>query len=905
MMLSKTARRRLLPLACSLLLLAAGRVAPAAAEEASPPPEPRAEIAVGAWLQLGPVPVPRPAFAVEPGVSGEPLAVAALLGAAFPEPPAVGPEAGDTVAWAGGGTLTWSSVAGEPAPGEPGGMPRAAWLAAYLTAERFVEAKLTVTTGHLARVFLDGEAVGEKTAADDADAAEPGTVTAEVALVTGEHRLWVELLADPAGPADWTAAAKLEVPESRAASLSVAASSRHGVAIADLLDVDAVTGLAVSAAGDLVAVELAHPSVPSDDRETWVEIRRTADGAPVTSFRGAPSVESFTWGPGRRFSYVTRKDEKATLWIGDLGGGDDPVGAVRPLLEGVEKLESHRWSPDGSFLLYTLTEEPPEDERGVQRMRDLRDRWSDGRQRASLWQVSTADGTRRRLTAGGLGATLEDIAADGSRALISRTRYTSERPFSVGELWEIPLGEAADLTPAKLTDVTWLEGARYAPDGEGVLVKAGPSGFGDLGVVVPEGADPAGFIPNEYDRQLYLLHRGSGEVEPLTRGFDPSVHDFAASRRDGRVYLTAEDGSRVRLYRLTMAQKRFEALATGVEVVGSFSLAADGPTAVWVGSSVTTPPRVLAAEVAGGEGGGGAGEPRLLLDPASERFEHVVFGRVEDWSFEANEEDGQKRRIPGRIHYPPSFDAASPGRRWPLIVYYYGGTVPIERAFGGRYPKNLWTAHGYVVLILQPSGATGYGQQRSSLHVNDWGQRVSREILQGVETFLAEHTFVDPGRVGCFGGSYGGFMTLRLVADSDLFAAAIAHAGISSLGSYWGQGWWGYLYSAVASAGSYPWNRRDLYVDQSPLFSADRIHTPLLLLHGTADPNVPPGESEQMYTALELLGREVELVKIEGEAHWIQTYGKRKLWWESILAWFDKHLKGEPEWWEFLWKNKG
>jgi dipeptidyl aminopeptidase/acylaminoacyl peptidase len=64
---------------------------------------------------------------------------------------------------------------------------------------------------------------------------------------------------------------------------------------------------------------------------------------------------------------------------------------------------------------------------------------------------------------------------------------------------------------------------------------------------------------------------------------------------------------------------------------------------------------------------------------------------------------------------------------------------------------------------------------------------------------------------------------------------------------------------------------------------------------------VPPGESDQMFAALRLLGKEVEYIRIEGEAHWILTYPKRVLWWETILAWFDKHLKGQPEQWEELW----
>ena len=284
--------------------------------------------------------------------------------------------------------------------------------------------------------------------------------------------------------------------------------------------------------------------------------------------------------------------------------------------------------------------------------------------------------------------------------------------------------------------------------------------------------------------------------------------------------------------------------------------------------------------------------------PGAERFGHVRIGRVEDFSFSAS----SGSEIVGRVHYPPGFDAESAAAASvPAIVYYYGGTVPVDRSFGGRYPFNLWAAQGYVVYVLQPSGAIGFGQEFSARHVNDWGMVAARDIMEGTRAFLDAHPFVDPARVGCGGASYGGFMTMSLITQTDMFRTAIAHAGISSLASYWGEGWWGYSYSGVASADSYPWNRQDLYVDQSPLFHADRIHTPLLLLHGTADTNVPIGESQQLFTALKILGREVELVTIAGENHHILDYPKRKRWMETILAWYDRELKDQPEWWDHLY----
>ena len=203
--------------------------------------------------------------------------------------------------------------------------------------------------------------------------------------------------------------------------------------------------------------------------------------------------------------------------------------------------------------------------------------------------------------------------------------------------------------------------------------------------------------------------------------------------------------------------------------------------------------------------------------------------------------------------------------------------------------------------VLQPSGATGFGQEFSTAHVNDWGKTTAGEIIDGTKQFLEAHDFVDPERVGCIGASFGGFMTQLLVTKTDIYAAAVSHAGISDITSYWGEGYWGYGYNAVSAAESFPWNRPDIYIDQSPLFSADKVTTPLLLLHGTGDTNVPPGESEQMYAALKILGKEVEYIRFEGQNHWIIDYKKRIIWHNAIVSWFDKWLKGEPGWWNDMY----
>jgi predicted peptidase len=360
-----------------------------------------------------------------------------------------------------------------------------------------------------------------------------------------------------------------------------------------------------------------------------------------------------------------------------------------------------------------------------------------------------------------------------------------------------------------------------------------------------------------------------------------------AARPGGLVYLTVEERSYRKLYRYVPKTKSFKRIDVGCEVIEQGDIARKRPAAVYAGSGATTPRRLYSVDLL-------HGRSHMIYDPSADVFTNVMQGTVESWNFTAS----SGTTIEGYFYLPPGFD---PQKKYPCIVYYYGGTSPTTRNFGGSYPKNLWADEGYVVYVLQPSGATGFGQAFSALHVNDWGKIVSDEIIEGVKKFVEAHPFVDGTKLGCIGASYGGFMTELLVTKTDLFAAAVSHAGISSISSYWGAGYWGYAYNAVAAAGSFPWNRKDIYVEQSPLFSADKVKTPILLLHGTADTNVPTNESEQFFTALKLLGKTVEYVRVEGENHGIMDYNKRKLWMKTTLAWFDRWLKGEPDWWNDLY----
>ncbi len=835
------------------------------------------QIVIDRWLLLGPVEQPLPAFHDE---GKTPFVLADLLKFDEGLVAAVWPEKFQEVRWPMGDVSRWREVQSEEgrisiAPLPVPAVPQVAFLATYVRATRWVKARLEVSSPQLFRVFVDGKSVAVREKVDAEASGAP--VKATVKLETGKHLIVIKTVRKPGEDLPWDIEARFKIDTTFGRNaLQMGTDPTHWMNIRHLLEGPKVTGVSISPDGELATVTLRRVIPPEGKAENWIELRRVADGALVETYRGGKSIRSVKWAPdGKQFSYTTREKEKNNLWIVDVRTGD-----TRLLLEGIPNLTAHLWSPDGRFIVYEVEEKAPENKTGVKRVLNLRDRWPWSRNRTYLYRVDVLSGIRQQLTAGALSTDLDAISPDGQWLIFERERDDYEaRPYVQSEVFRLHL---RTLQVDTLFVGRWFDKVKWSPDGKKLLFLGGPSMFGKLGHAVPEGV-----IPNEFDTQAYLMDLDTREVECLTNDFLPDIVDAYWAGEGKTIYFLTIDREYRNLYRCDWRRKRFRKLDTGIEVINSFRLARERPVGVYYGSSATRPHVAMIMDL-------GRNRYRVLADPSAEDFRHVQFGKVEKWNF--LNRNGVE--IEGRIYYPPDFD---PRKTYPCIVYYYGGVNPTNRAFGGRYPKNLFAAQGYVVYVLQPSGATGYGQAFSALHVNDWGKRVADEIIDGVTQFLEAHPFVDRSRVGAIGASYGGFMTMLLMTQTDIFATGIAHAGISSISSYWGEGYWGYIYNAMSAAYSFPWNRKDIYVDQSPLFRADKVKNPLLLLHGTVDTNVPPGESTQFFAALKILGKKVEYVQILDQNHHILDYKKRRMWQRTILAWFDRWLKDQPEWWYDLY----
>ncbi len=548
--------------------------------------------------------------------------------------------------------------------------------------------------------------------------------------------------------------------------------------------------------------------------------------------------------------------------------------------------KGYAWLTDDlKHFLVTIDEKVPEEKnKDVHQILEPDDRQPGYRNRRnySLYDIET--GINTPITKGARNVYVVPNK-DASRFLVSiRSEELTERPFEFTDLLllDMKTGKADTL----VRHDGFIGSFQFSPDEKYISLTGSPEALGGIGNTLSGDK-----IPSSYEYELFLLNLETKEVSCLTRDFDPSVSSYQWSEQDGMIYALCENRDLKSLYRINPKNGKAEMLQLSEPYIySSFSLSEEKTLLAYIGESSMSTDRCWLRDLK-------TGKERVLCDINPTRLKDIQLGECHDWNFKAERGD----TIYGCYFLPPFFDET---KQYPMLVYYYGGCSPVGRLLDSYYNFQEWAAMGYVVYLIQPSGCSGFGQEFASRHVNAYGDYTADDIIQGTKQFCKEHPFVKADKVGCMGASYGGFMTMYLQTVTDIFAAAMSHAGISNPASYWGYGYWGYSYNTTAAAHSYPWNNMKLYSGHAPLFNADKVHTPILFMHGGADTNVPINESIQMFTALKLLGRECAFITVEGENHHILNYNKRIRWHDSIMAWFAKWLQDDPTWWNTMYPEK-
>jgi dipeptidyl aminopeptidase/acylaminoacyl peptidase len=262
---------------------------------------------------------------------------------------------------------------------------------------------------------------------------------------------------------------------------------------------------------------------------------------------------------------------------------------------------------------------------------------------------------------------------------------------------------------------------------------------------------------------------------------------------------------------------------------------------------------------------------RLLSQP-----EEVIFGGARNKSVPVH----------GWILKPPSF---RPGRRYPMVLYVHGGPMA-QFGYVFFHELNLLAAQGYVVVFTNPRGSSGYGLRFMNCIENRWGTYDYDDLMAVVDE-MVRAPYVDAQRLGVAGGSYGGFMTTWIVGHTRRFKAAVTMRQASNLLVQVGSSDFGFL--RTYRRGSTPWQTPMKHLADSPNYYADRIRTPLLIIHSEEDLRCPIAQSEELFTFLKLQRKTVEMIRFEGESHGLSRGGKpqnRLERLERIVDWFARYL---------------
>jgi len=742
----------------------------------------------------------------------------------------------------------------------------------YINSNRYAKGSVTVTSPNMFEIYINGKSAASKSTREDNLRAEKNATAKFDLSYPSATRVIIKILLTSE---DKSTAFKVDIEndkDDQATTFTTEHTNKRVMTFADTFLGKRVTNTSISPNGQYVLIS--YRNTIGDKNIFTTELYEVKTGKRIIIDNS--SKQQLAWMPvSEKLFYVLKTDDDASLMT------IDPVTLEEKVLAKDIPYQNIRFSPDEKTLFYTKQEKGEESKGDLKLLKSPNDRQPGYTNRYFIHKYDIHSGLSQQLTYGHHTTWLSDISPDSKQLLFYVSNETiTERPFRKNIMFKL------DLT-TMLVDTLWANesfagGGKFSPDGKKILIQGSGEAFGGIG----ENIDP-GQISNTYNTLAYIMDLDTKKIDPITKNFDPSINSASWNKKDNSIYFTTTDKDYVNIYKYYPSNKTFSKLALEEDAVQSFALAANGETAVYFGGSQQNASRAYLFDLKNQKS-------TMIADPFGENLSQITLGKVEDWYFTSS----AGVEIKGSYYLPPNFE---PSKKYPMIVYYYGGTTPTSRRFEGHYPPNVFAAQGYVVYVVQPSGAIGFGQKFAALHVNAWGKRTAEDIIEGTNKFVQEHSFVNKDKIGCIGASYGGFMTMYLQTRTDIFAAAVSHAGISSISSYWGEGYWGYSYSSGASAHSYPWNNPDLYVKQSPLFNADKVNTPILFTHGTVDTNVPIGESIQMYTALKILGKPVEFIQVKDENHGIMNYKRRMEWHSSIMAWFTKWLKDDNKWWDTLY----